>query len=197
MGKNALSRSTAAIVQERPSTESTNRVPNPSPSPRIALRREESTSKRKTRFEIFVTDNRYYRGYLPTRSPIIANFIDRRRHRSTGLRTLRKSLVQIEDNARITKTRQERDDVSCKVRGRDNRVSKTSQKRANLKLVSLVGVFVLVALHVTGLVGYILSASDTFPLSAFVESLLVRSCVLAHVRESVHRGGRFSCLKIK
>lgn len=100
-------------------------------------------------------------------------------------------------NARITKTRQERDDVSCKMRGRDNRVSKTSQKRANLKLVSLVGVFVLVALHVTGLVGYILSASDTFPLSAFVESLLVRSCVLAHVRESVHRGGRFSCLKIK
>lgn len=96
-------------------------------------------------------------------------------------------------NARITKTRQERDDVSCKVRGRDNRVSKTSQKRANLKLVSLVGVFVLVALHVTGLVGYILSASDTFPLSTFVESLLVRSCVLAHVRESVHRGGRFSC----
>lgn len=97
-------------------------------------------------------------------------------------------------NARIKKTKQERDDVSCKVRGRDNnRVSKTSQKRANLKLVGLVGVFVLVALHITGLVGYILSAGDTFPLPAFVESLLVRSCVLAHVRESVHRGGRFSC----
>lgn len=99
MGKNASSRSTAAIVQERPSTESTNRVPNPSPSPRIALRREESTSKRKTRFEILVTDDRYYRGYVPTRSPIIVDFsrIDRRRRRSTGLRILRKNFGQIEE----------------------------------------------------------------------------------------------------
>lgn len=180
------------------------RVPSPRTAfqihhhlPRIAFRREESTSKRKTRFEILFTDNRYYRGYLATRSPIIdfsASIVDgtvQRACESCG-RTLCRSR-----NARITKTRQERDDVSCKVRGRDNRVSKTSQKRANLKLVGLVGVFVLVALHVAGLVGYILSAGDTFPLSAFVESLLVRSCVLAHVRESVHRGGRFSCLKIK
>lgn len=138
--------------------------------------------------------------------PAIGNIEDifQRVHRSSPISLHRWSTSTVQRacgrtlcRSRITKTRQERDNVSCKVRGRDNRVSKTSQKRANLKLVGLVGVFVLIALHVTGLVGYVLPPGDTFPLSAFVESLLVRPRVLAHVRESVHCGGRFSCLKIR
>lgn len=193
MGKNALSRSTPAIVQERPSPRTAFQIHH-------HLLESFFESSRRTNVEAGIS------------LPAIGNIEDifQRVRRSSPISLHRSSTSTVQRacescgrtlcrsrNARITKTRQERDDVSCKVRGRDNKVSKTSQKRANLKLVGLVGVFVLIALHVTGLVGYVLPPGDTFPLSAFVESLLVRPRVLAHVRESVHRGSRFSCLKIR
>ena len=71
-----------------------------------------------------------------------------------------------------------------------------TETRWSLELVGfVVGVFVLVALHVARLVRQVLSASDSSAFTTLVETLLVRACVLADVRQSVHCGGRFPSLK--
>lgn len=74
-------------------------------------------------------------------------------------------------------------------------MSKTSQKHANLKLVGLVGVFILVALHIAGLIGQVLSTSDSFTFTTLVKTLFMRACVFTDVCESVHCGSRFARLK--
>lgn len=60
----------------------------------------------------------------------------------------------------------------------------------------VVGVLVLVALHVTGLVRQILAPCDSLAFSGLVEALLVGARVFADVRQSVHCGGCLTCLEV-
>lgn len=61
-------------------------------------------------------------------------------------------------------------------------------------VTSVVGVLVLVATHIAGVIDQVAPAGDALALSGGIEALLVRAGVLAGIRQPIHGSCRLSSL---